>query len=44
VPETYFVGKDGNLYGNALGPITRDSGYMTEREFIRKIEEMLAQK
>lgn len=42
VPETYFVGKDGNLYGNALGPITRDSVFMTEQQFIRKLEELLA--
>ena len=42
VPETYFVGKDGNLSGNALGPITRDSAYMTERQFIQKLEELLA--
>ena len=42
VPETFFVGKDGNLAGNALGPITRDSSYMTERQFIQKIEELLA--
>src|SRR5512141_1730143 len=32
VPETYFVGRDGKLYGNSLGPITRDSGYMTETQ------------
>ena len=42
VPETYFVGKDGNLAGNALGPITRDSTYMTERAFVQKLEELLA--
>lgn len=42
VPETYFVGKDGNLSGNALGPITRDSAFMTERQFIQKLEELLA--
>lgn len=42
VPETYFVGKDGNLYGNALGPITRDSAFMTERQFVQKLEELLA--
>ena len=42
VPETYFVGKDGNLSGNALGPITRDSAFMTERQFIQKLEESLA--
>jgi cytochrome c biogenesis protein CcmG/thiol:disulfide interchange protein DsbE len=42
VPETYFIGKDGNLSGNVLGPITRDSGYMTETQFIRKLEELLA--
>ncbi len=41
VPETYFVGKDGQLYGNALGPIARDSVFMTERAFIQKLEELL---
>ncbi len=44
VPETFFVGKDGNLGGNALGPITRDSSYMTERQFVSKLEELLAKK
>lgn len=44
VPETYFIGKDGNVYGNALGPITRDSSYMTEREFTRKLDELIAMK
>ncbi|MCI0478839.1 MAG: TlpA family protein disulfide reductase [Anaerolineales bacterium] len=42
VPETYFVGKDGNLAGNALGPIARDSMFMTERAFVQKLEELLA--
>ncbi len=42
VPETYFVGKDGNLYGNSLGPITKDSAFMTESQFILKLEELLA--
>jgi len=42
VPETYFVGKNGNLAGNVLGPITRDSAFMTERQFIQKLEELLA--
>jgi cytochrome c biogenesis protein CcmG, thiol:disulfide interchange protein DsbE len=42
VPETYFVGKDGLLYGNALGPITPNSSYMTERQFIQKLEELIA--
>jgi cytochrome c biogenesis protein CcmG/thiol:disulfide interchange protein DsbE len=42
VPETYFIGKDGNLYGNALGPIARDSVFMTEQQFILKLEELLA--
>jgi cytochrome c biogenesis protein CcmG/thiol:disulfide interchange protein DsbE len=44
VPETYFVGRDGKLYGNSLGPITRDSGYMTETQFKNKLEELLAMK
>jgi cytochrome c biogenesis protein CcmG, thiol:disulfide interchange protein DsbE len=44
VPETYFVGKDGHLYGNALGPISADSGYLTERQFAQKLEELLAKK
>lgn len=44
VPETYFVGKDGKLYGNSLGPIARDSGFMTETQFKNKLEELLAQK
>jgi len=30
------------LSGNALGPITRDSAFMTERQFIQKLEELLA--
>ncbi len=42
VPETYFVGKDGNLAGNSLGPITRDSGFMTETQFKNKLDELLA--
>jgi len=42
VPETYFVGKDGNLYGNALGPIGPNSGYMTDKQFVRKLDELLA--
>lgn len=42
VPETYFIGKDGNVYGNAIGPITRTSMVMTERAFIQKLEELLA--
>jgi cytochrome c biogenesis protein CcmG/thiol:disulfide interchange protein DsbE len=42
VPETYFVGKDGNLYGNSLGPIANNSSFMTERQFIQKLEELLA--
>jgi cytochrome c biogenesis protein CcmG, thiol:disulfide interchange protein DsbE len=42
VPETYFIGKDGLLYGNSLGPITRDSPYMTEQGFINKLQELLA--
>lgn len=44
VPETYFVGKDGNLAGNSLGPITPDSSYMTEKQFYNKLDELLAQK
>jgi cytochrome c biogenesis protein CcmG/thiol:disulfide interchange protein DsbE len=36
VPETYFIGKDGNLYGNIIGPVTRPSA------FIQKLEELLA--
>ena len=42
VPETYFVGKDGNLAGNSLGPIAPDSYYMTETAFKAKLEELLA--
>lgn len=42
VPETYFIGKDGNLYGNSLGPIAPDSSYMTETQFKAKLEELLA--
>ncbi len=34
VPETYFVGKDGNLYGNRIGPID-------EATLSAKIEELL---
>ena len=44
IPETFFIGKDGNLYGNALGPITPDSPYMTQAQFIRKLEELIAQR
>lgn len=43
VPETYFVGKDGNIHGNSLGPIAPDSSYMTELQFKAKLEELLAQ-
>ncbi len=42
VPETYFVGKDGNLAGNALGPIGPNSSYMTERQFNQKLDELIA--
>ncbi len=42
VPETYFIGKDGNLSGNSLGPITPDSSYMTEAQFKQKLEDLLA--
>ncbi len=34
IPETYFVGKDGQLYGNRIGPID-------ERTLSAKIEELL---
>ncbi len=44
VPETYFIGRDGNLYGNSLGPITPNSSYMTERQFIQKLEELVAKR
>ena len=43
VPETYFVGKDGNIHGNSLGPVAPDSSYMTELAFKSKLEELLAQ-
>ena len=42
VPETYFVGKDGNLAGNVLGPIGDNTGYMTQAQFIQKLETLLA--
>ncbi len=42
VPETYFIGKDGNLAGNSLGPIASASSYMTEKQFIQKLEELIA--
>ena len=44
VPETYFVGKDGNLAGNSLGPIGDNTGYLTEAQFIQKLETLLAAK
>ena len=44
VPETYFVGKDGNLAGNVLGPIGDNAGYMTNAQFIQKLETLLAAK
>ncbi len=44
VPETYFVGRDGKLAGNALGPIGPGSGYMTDVQFRNKLDELLAQK
>lgn len=44
VPETYFVGKDGNLAGNSLGPIGDNTGYMTQAQFIQKLETLLAQR
>lgn len=43
VPETYFVGKDGTVRGNSLGPITPDSGFMTDKQFVAKLEELLAE-
>ena len=39
VPETYFVGKDGTLRGNVLGPITPTSEFMTQAEFLKKLEQ-----
>lgn len=42
VPETYFIGKDGKLYGNSLGPIAPDSAYMTEAAFKKKLDDLLA--
>jgi cytochrome c biogenesis protein CcmG, thiol:disulfide interchange protein DsbE len=42
VPETYFVGKDGNLAGNVLGPIADNGGYMTQAQFVQKLESLLA--
>ncbi len=44
VPETYFLGKDGNIHGNSLGPIAPNSAYMTQTQFIQKLEELLAAK
>lgn len=43
VPETYFVGKDGLLHGNSLGPIGPNSSYMTEAQFTQKLDQLLAQ-
>jgi len=43
VPETYFIGKDGTVRGNSLGPITPDSGFMTDKQFVAKLEELLAE-
>jgi cytochrome c biogenesis protein CcmG/thiol:disulfide interchange protein DsbE len=42
VPETYFIGRDGNIHGNSLGPITPNSAYMTQTQFVQKLEELLA--
>jgi cytochrome c biogenesis protein CcmG, thiol:disulfide interchange protein DsbE len=44
VPETYFIGKDGNIHGNSLGPIAPNSAYMTETEFVQRLEDLLAAK
>lgn len=35
IPETYYVGKDGQLYGNYIGP------FPNEQTLISKIEELL---
>ncbi len=43
VPETYFVDKKGSLRGNALGPITPTSGFMTEAQFVAKLEELMGE-
>ncbi len=43
VPETFFIGKDGNLRGNVLGPITPTSGFMSPNEFLRKLEQLIAE-
>lgn len=43
VPETYFVGKDGKLRGNSLGPITPDGGFMTDKQFVATLEDLLAE-
>ena len=42
VPETYFIGKDGNLAGNSLGPIADNGGYMSQAQFVQKLEALLA--
>ncbi|MBI4790431.1 MAG: TlpA family protein disulfide reductase [Chloroflexi bacterium] len=44
VPETFFIGRDGKVAGNSLGPIGPNSGYMSERQFVAKLEELLAAK
>ncbi len=43
VPETFFVGKDGNLRGNILGPITPTSGFMTPNEFLKRLDALLSE-
>ena len=43
VPETYFIGKDGTVRGNSLGPITPDSGFMTEAQFTAKLDALLGE-
>ncbi|MBI3537323.1 MAG: TlpA family protein disulfide reductase [Chloroflexi bacterium] len=43
VPETFFVGKDGALRGNVLGPITPASEFMTQAEFLKKLETLITE-
>ncbi len=43
VPETYLIGKDGNIYANSLGPIGPNTGFMTDVEFDQKLDTLLAQ-
>ncbi len=41
VPETYLISKEGIVSGNAIGPILRAGGAMSQAQFIARLESLL---